>query len=66
MGISRKLTRVVLLVTGSVNVLSMVYFVAQWADLLVFYFIPIFQAVKSGILTNSPCANLLLDNFFIW
>ena len=42
LSISRKLTRVVLLVAGSVNVLSMIYFIAQWADLLVFYFIPIF------------------------
>ena len=66
LGIPRKLTRVVLFVFRSVYVLSIANTVAQRTDLLVFYFIPVFETVKSGILTYSPRANLFLDNIFIW
>ena len=66
LGISRKLTRVVLFILGSVYVLRIVNAIAQRTNLLVFYFIPVFETVKSGILTYTPRADLFLDNFFIW
>ena len=65
LSISRKLSRVVLLVFGSINVLTIVNAVAQRADLLVFNFIPIFEPVKSGILTYLPSAILFLDKVFV-